>query len=252
MENLILKCSKCGKPVQVTPELAAQPVQCPHCKTQLETPTKQDSPPVSQTSNPRFAPIVHGHPLASYGMIVSIIACIGFGVAFYEINSLNERLSEMNQTIFSLRTSDTRIRIENEKAIIDPAQKGYSTCRTNNGIFFISFVDAIPYLDGIKVKLLIGNPMLCSYNGMTLFVNYGARLNSNDEFKYRFGNVNDEDYLKYRNSMKTVPLITLQDTLSPGRWTPVEIVLPSIKTSDFGRLEIVISADQVQLTSSVN
>lgn len=241
MENLILKCSKCGKPVKVPPEMATQPIQCPHCDTRIAVPTKQDAPSASQQNDTHFAPIVHGHPLASYGMIVSIIACVASIAAIVLVNSLQTKLSlqKLDIDLQKQKMTDlSRKLLELDSkgmAILDPAQKGWSVSQTE-GIFYIQLTDVTPYLDGLKVKLTIGNPMVCTYEGLSLYVMYGPRMDN----YYRY-------LEKNLSSMKLAPQIKIPNILKPGQSTNVEIIVPSIKPTEFGRLEVGVSPEKILL-----
>lgn len=85
---------------------------------------------------------------------------------------------------------------------------------SNDGTpFFLSLRDVVPFLNGYKLKLEVGNPSSVQYQGFTAYLHWGSS--------------------EARHSQQ----YSLTEVLRPGRWTPVEIVLTPASKTDLEHLE---------------
>lgn len=118
--------------------------------------------------------------------------------------------------------------------VLDPTQLGpFQMIFTSCGMFFVSLQNVEPYLNGVKIHLRIGNPMMASYNGATL--------------KIKYGNVCDPNfYDKWLKSIKNVE-VKITDQLNPGRWNETTAVLSNIQPADFGYLELSMETENLSL-----
>src|SRR5690349_9089632 len=84
-----------------------------------------------------------------------------------QIAKLSSDVERLNKELTSLRTTNrflsnrvTRLESNEPSAIeIDPANsKGYSLTKGAAGPLLIALEEAVPYLDGYKIRLKVGNP----------------------------------------------------------------------------------------------
>jgi hypothetical protein len=123
-------------------------------------------------------------------------------------------------------------------AKLDPSSPGsYSKVETSVGFFLLSLEGAEPYLDGIKVKLEIGNPLALAFAGFQLSAKWGSRKPAGMAAIERW-----TTGLKSTSESYTQSLV-------PGKWNTVELILPSTKADQFGYLEISVGVDVVRMAT---
>jgi hypothetical protein len=62
---------------------------------------------------------------------------------------------------------------QDTSSMLDVTDKGYSIAKTNLGDLLISVQDMTTYGNGVKLKLLVGNPGMVTYNGAKLNFKWG-------------------------------------------------------------------------------
>jgi len=147
-----------------------------------------------------------------------------------------------------LAVLDQRIReLENVEATFDPTDSGFLTVRTNNGHLLVSCEDLVPYGDGQKMTLKVGNPYNLTFNGFTLSVRFGRREpqmpDPND--KAALAQWRDE-YSSWNTSLRYKTL-SLTDKLAPGAWNTISFVLAPAGPEDVGFIGLGITTSQVSL-----
>ena len=122
---------------------------------------------------------------------------------------------------------------------LDPSEQSFQRLDAISGLgtFAVSIGDVQPYGDGVRIKLNIGNISDTTFNDAKLTLMYGKRM--------PFGKPG-KNWAAWSASMQTKK-ISLTRPLLPGNWNPTYIVLPQIKPSDFGLLEVSISTSQILL-----
>lgn len=89
-----------------------------------------------------------------------------------EISDLKFKVQLLELAQKSYRTAD-----------LDPSSlKKYQRIDTSSGFFLVALEDVMPYLDGYKLILSIGNPSSATYNGFTLKVKWGKRFENSEEY----------------------------------------------------------------------
>jgi len=127
-----------------------------------------------------------------------------------------------------------------ETCSLDPTQPGpFGTIFTSCGMFFVSLKNVEPYLNGVKVHVEIGNPMMSSYNGATLNVTYGPPFDGKRMFE-------DGYYDQYQKSLAKTS-VRISDRLEAGRWNTTTFVLAPIDPRNFGTLELGMTTDNLTL-----
>jgi len=123
-----------------------------------------------------------------------------------------------------------------DEATVDCAQKGYSFARTQLGMLLVKCEDLRPFGDGYRVALRIGNPHAALLLGVNLSVRYGPRPPEDPK----------ASWAEWTQSLHEKQL-KLPDTLRPGAWNRVEIVLAPAKTGDVGFIGVKVEVDRVSM-----
>lgn len=155
---------------------------------------------------------------------------------------------QVRAEVASLRQS-----IHNEEtAVLDPTSKGYSSVSTDKGVFLFSVADAIPFLDGHKIVLEIGNPMNMTFQGFKLRIRHGRRpppipsVNIGETNAARTIEQWIEDRRVWEKTLRKVEF-SFTDSLPPGAWSMVDFTLKETKPEDVAYLEVSIETDTISL-----
>lgn len=156
-----------------------------------------------------------------------------------EINTLGDQISSTRNQLAAIQTQIDKINstiymLKDEEAIFTPSSEGYSTLRSNVGYFVVSLEKLTKYANGYKATFLIGNPSLTTFNGAKVTVKWGRALSKDDNF----GN--------WYNSLKT-ETININNSLLPGVWNKVNIVLSPAESKDTGFISISLKTSTVYL-----
>lgn len=128
---------------------------------------------------------------------------------------------EASQTIFQSSIDS----INNDPALITTDDEAYGITRNKFGAFIVSCRGAAPYLDGYKIKLWIGNLTSITYKGFKIHIGYGPGI--------------------YPGSLTKD--IDSTESLFPGRYSSISVVLAPAKPSDVKTLEVSIDLNEVSL-----
>ena len=120
-----------------------------------------------------------------------------------------------------------------DTVVLHVSEKGFQRIDTENGSFLIACQDVTPYLDGYKVRFSIGNPSSASYQGFKLTAQWGKKMPAKPR----------ADWVKSLGYKQ----MTFTETLFPGAWNDVEIILSPAKSDDLGYLEMHMETDTVRL-----
>jgi len=158
-----------------------------------------------------------------------------------KISLLSEKVAKLEKEIESLQTTLKWVApqvismMPSKEVSFDPSSPNkYSRLDLDNGFVLVSLESAIPYLDGIEATLNVGNPLYVSYTGFKVNCQWGKRWESKD------------DYGQWLQSLRSKEE-TYTESLLPGSWTRVQLLLPNTKTTDFGYLSVAITTNTVSL-----
>jgi hypothetical protein len=126
--------------------------------------------------------------------------------------------------------------------ILDLSSKNFSRVDTGAGLFLVSCQDVVPYLDGYKLKLHIGNPLLMTANGLTVRARWGR------PFPERGGGELTYDHWHSQLRTKDFELV---ETIQPGRWNAVELILSQTEAREIGYVEVSLETKLVSLAAPV-
>ena len=144
----------------------------------------------------------------------------------------DHRIDNLQQEIVSLKKEITELKQQMELeqmfknfekyAYLTPGNESYSIIRFDLGALTISIDNVVDYANGSKVTLLFGNPLSATINGLTALIEYGET---------------DENGTPQNDKAKTKE-ITFNESLRPGSWTKLNIVLPGISSSKLGFVRV--------------
>jgi hypothetical protein len=160
-----------------------------------------------------------------------------------KFNVLKDKLDELAKELQQQKEMSHQ-----EQVTIDFSKETFTTIKTPVAEFFISPIDAQPYLDGYKLTLHIGNPTSARFSGVTLKVKWGALLE-------RRTDLDDAELTahvkKWLNDQKS-QTIKITESLLPGKWNKVEIVAVPATAEGIRNVRIQIEVESAFLTNPTN
>jgi hypothetical protein len=148
-----------------------------------------------------------------------------------------------------LYLDDLRSMLSGAKPVeIDVTQKSYTPIHTPSGLLFIQCMGAEPYLNGHKLKLAIGNPLLATFNGFKLKCLYGPKQPPMPTGPYepktwqQYREASDKS-LKSRRETEA----RFTETIGAGFWKEVELILVPSSAEELGMITIAMEIDAVHL-----
>jgi Protein of unknown function (DUF3251) len=162
------------------------------------------------------------------------------------IEKLQREVKELKETVDVLLSAVSRH--ENEirtlghaAASFDPARPDkYRRIETDAGFLLVLLGKVVPYLDGYKVELQIGNPHQMDFDGFKVSAFWGPRLTSSPD--------NSAEVVKKERNQE----FSFTKQLARGRWNSVSLILPSTKPEDFGYLSVIVEVNAVSLGAAVS
>jgi hypothetical protein len=122
-------------------------------------------------------------------------------------------------------------------ASLDPTTKSYGIAKTNLGNLLISVDNIEPYADGYKLRLMVGNPNMATYDGAKLKIQWAQ--------KPQWGQPSF-DSQKWNASIQSKE-IDIVNELLPGAWNPVDVVIAPATAAQTGYLTVTASLDKLSL-----
>ena len=118
------------------------------------------------------------------------------------------------------------------------AEHTFQRLDTDSGFFLVSVAEVVPYLNGYKIRLKIGNPSAAAYSGVKLMVKWSTAY---DSAKYT-----EASYNEWKKGLQEKEM-SLVDTLEAGRWNSVELILAPATTEQLGVVTLSMSTDTLSL-----
>jgi len=159
-----------------------------------------------------------------------------------DLETLQRRIADLETQIEMLRNgqkadSENIRKLTHASAFLDTSSpKGFERVDTEVGPLLISLGQISPDRDGFKVKVNIGISLAGVVNGLVLNARWGPHRPKGD----------GADLETWLNSSK-VKTFSIRNTLYPGKWNHVSIVIPESDPSRFESIEISIHVDAVTL-----
>jgi hypothetical protein len=167
-----------------------------------------------------------------------------------KIHELENKLTtniESYSNIISIILSENENQnmILNQYKVIEPDlfSTKYNRIDSGAGLFVLSIKDVEKYLDGVKVKLHVGNLTTARFYGGMFIVEWNTHFPSLNEGEA-------VEYLSKLNEWRESLIkkeISFTDELIPGKWTSIEIILPGIPLEKFGHISLELKTDRFAL-----
>lgn len=153
-----------------------------------------------------------------------------------QIEDLKRQLSELNIKVLTSEIENKRFK----NVTLDPSVKGYGRVDTSAGFFLVSLEDAVPYVDGYKITINVGNPSTATYSGIKVDLKHGKRFDIKDISK------DPKLYDQWKKGLKE-RTFNISKELKPGTWNKVDLVVAPAKGEDIAYLEMSLETDSVKL-----
>jgi hypothetical protein len=156
-----------------------------------------------------------------------------------QLNTLKGQVDSQQKANVNLSTAVFRMALKDHStASFDPVtDQGYELLDVGIVRIMVAIENITPYGDGVKVVMNIGNPNAVTLSGLDGEAQYGPSS----------AGIQNNDYAAWEALQKKAHL-SIPDRIYPGRWNSVTITLPGIKPEQFGRLEISLNGNQVELS----
>ena len=156
-----------------------------------------------------------------------------------QINELNKRIDSLNSEIkllefeqFLLKRSFNAFK----NVVLNLSAKGYQRVNTDNGYFLLIVEDVMPYLDGYKLILAIGNPSSATYKGFKLKVKWGRKFDVNMVGKF-------EEWKKSLQEKEE----SFTEQLRPASWNEIELIITPATPEQLKYVELSMETDVISL-----
>jgi hypothetical protein len=158
-----------------------------------------------------------------------------------QIVTLRERVKASESAASNLETRVLKLELaqsNHESIEVDLTSRQYQRLDTETGTFLISVEDVSPYLDGYRVTLSIGNPSYATYKGFDLHAKWSGAY---DWTKY-----SEASFKQWEASIREKS-DSFPDSLDPGKWNKVDLLLPSTPASQLGYLQLSMVTNTISL-----
>jgi len=145
-----------------------------------------------------------------------------------EISPLRQEVDTLKAEVAELKKKQDQYEFErflkdiDKIAYLRPGDDGYSTVRYDLGVLTVQLADVSEYANGSKVRLRFGNPLATAINGLKAKIEWGYV---------------DENGSPDNTSAKSKDMAFIE-TLRPGAWTTVSVVLDGIPPAKLGFVRV--------------
>jgi hypothetical protein len=154
-----------------------------------------------------------------------------------QVGKLSKSLGELQGVTFKLRLDVNKYKdVELDLATPGKYQRLDETGGT--GSFLISVEDAVPYLDGYKVHLNIGNPSAARYRGFKLKLQWAKAFTKFDDFAA---------WQEWDKAIKEKE-VSFTETLMPGTWNKIEVIVSPAGVDELGYFHVSLETNTIALT----
>lgn len=159
-----------------------------------------------------------------------------------QVATLSQQLQQAQQFSTALAGRVSMLELwrtieENNSAELDPTVKSYGIAKTNLGNLLISVDNIAPYANGYKVRLMVGNPNMVTFDGAKLKVQWAEKPRWNDK---NFDVASWQASLQEKN-------VDIPNNIFPGTWNPVEVVISPATAAQTGYMAVTATLDKLSL-----
>lgn len=164
------------------------------------------------------------------------------------VDALEATVSRLNKTVLELQGKvwSTDFKVDSHMssaAVISTEQQTYALARTEFGPFAVVCKAVSPYLDGYKVKLIIGNMTSANFSGAKFNISWGVPI-PNWESKTFL-----EDFEKYQKSQKQKEF-EVTNEFPGGTYTEIELSLTPANPDEIKNVSVGLSVKTISLRNS--
>jgi Protein of unknown function (DUF3251) len=180
------------------------------------------------------------------GLFALILACGCRGLDADRLATLEQKSTDLQTSIehleqrLTLLEQESQLHVSRLKAlenvtrsidlgsvaVVSCQSQGFSYMKTELGTLTMSCINASKYMDGVKVRLRLGNPTSATITHMTVTV---------------------EPFLAEGS-----PGAVVQDVVTPmraGAWSIIDIAVPRVSEENLGLLSVKAAIDQISLST---
>jgi hypothetical protein len=153
-----------------------------------------------------------------------------------EVETLKGKL-EFDEYLLSTK------QIKTDSISLDLTQRSYQRLDTDTGFFLVSVEEALPYLNGYRIRLSVGNPSYATYKDYKLTVKWNKA--------YDWAKYTQASYDEWNKAIQEKE-ISFPDSLKPGAWNSVDLILAPVSPDQLGYLMLSMTTSTVSLHTSAN
>lgn len=162
-----------------------------------------------------------------------------------ELDSQASRISNLEKSVADLKSEISVYQFEldqkqqrHDTILLDPSSRTFQRLDTDTSSFLVAVEDVVPYLNGYKLTVSIGNPTTATFSGVTIKIRWGKA--------YNFNEFSDSSYAEWSKSIQEKD-VSLTGDLSPGSWNDVDLYLLPATADELGYLEISMTSPTISL-----
>jgi hypothetical protein len=157
--------------------------------------------------------------------------------------TLGQHVDKLEKSVQQLQSESFMRSLEEggkTRVHLDPTQKSYQRVECNNGPLMVSVDSMESYLDGYRLTLQIGNPSYMTYSGFEATTYWGP------SWQDIAGTNNFSEAISAKwQSLQRSNTVTLTDSLMPGKWNWVKIIVAPAKPDEIRNLEMSFKSSTV-------
>lgn len=159
-----------------------------------------------------------------------------------QVATLSQQLQQAQQSQVALTGRVLMLEVwrsveASNSAELDPTSKSYGVAKTNLGNLLISVDNIFPYADGYKVRLMVGNPNMVTFDGAKLKIQWAEKPRWEDK---------SFDSAKWNASIQQKD-VDVVNNLLPGTWNPIEVVISPATAAQTGYLAVSATLNKLSM-----
>lgn len=246
MSTISFKCSACGSQLRAPLESVGKNGKCTKCGASNAIPSQDDKPKANDDALPYFAIAI-----AAVALLLSATTLIMSASVFDVRREMKELEAQTNKKLDRVRLdqmlSNAKLHeIDKGTVSFDPAVSTYQVITAQSQAFYLYILSAESYLNGVRMKVRIGNPSNAAFSDASLIVHWGKsspKFEGNSELERESKKYEWKQTLK--NGSFNIPRI------KSGAWTETEIVLSGIEGSELGYVDFSLNLNRIQLADQL-